>query len=153
MPIWLIETFGAHDLERAFLFIALMTAPAWFVMVFFARQRWVQSLAQPFVLSPLYALVLVYVLWMSYDAALLPGSVQTNVSYSAAQEFSRHPMIFLALFCNWQVLNIAIGTVIFQKAQRSGFRASFELVFCWLFGALALLPFSLRLLLRRQSLK
>ena len=124
-----------------------------FAMVCLPRQKWVQTLAQPFVLAPLYALVLVYVLWASYDSALLPGSVGTQVSYSSAQEFSRHPMIFLALFCNWQVLNLAIGTVIFQKAQRCGFRASFELVFCWLFGALALLPFSLRLLLRRQSLK
>ncbi len=153
MPIWLIETFGAHDLERAFLSIALMTAPAWIAMVFFSRQGWVQSLAQPFILAPLYALVLVYVLWMSYDASLLPGSIETDVSYTAAQDLSRHPMVFLALFCNWQVLNLAIGTVIFQKAQRSGFKASFELVFCWLFGALALLPFSLRLLLRRQSLR
>ena len=35
MPIWLIELFGAVDLDATFIVIALMTAPFWIAMIGF----------------------------------------------------------------------------------------------------------------------
>lgn len=152
MPIWLIEVFGARDLDRAFLWIALMTAPVWIGMIAFPRHELVRRLARPLVVAPLFSLVLLYLLWQSYQAMVLPGPI-AEASYSAARDFSQHPVAFLALFCNLQILNLAVGTMMYQKAMRHGFRAPIELALCWTLGALALVPFALRLLIRGKLLR
>src|SRR5690606_28614650 len=131
-------------LERAFLMIALMTAPVWLAMILFPSARIVKVLAQPLVLPPVFCTVLIILLWKSFDGGLLPTPIG-EATYSAAQRFARHPISFLALFCNLQILNLAVGTLIYQKAQRSGFTAPVELILCWFLGALALIPFALRL--------
>jgi len=151
MPIWLIEYFGASELDSAFILIALMTAPVWIAMIFFPRLIFLKGIAHPFIIPPFYAVVLIVLLWKSYHASVLPEAI-TQASYSGAREFAEHPVAFLALFCNLQILNLAAGTMIYQKAMRSGFRAPVELTLCWLFGALALIPFSLRLILRGRPL-
>lgn len=151
MPIWLIDFLGARDLDSAFLLIALMTVPAWLGMIAFPEAGIVRNLAQPLVLPPLYCVVLFVLLWKSYDASLLPDPID-ELSYSAAKGFARHPVTFLSFFCNFQIMNLALGTLLYQKAQRSGFRAPFELLLCWFVGAPALIPFVVRLLLRRKSL-
>lgn len=152
MPIWLLEFFGGKNLEEAFLFITFMTAPVWVMMLLWPDSGIVRHLASPFVLPPLYLVVLGFLLWKSWDAAVLPPAVET-ASYSAARDWIRHPVAFLALYCNWQIVNLVLGALIFQKASRSGFRAPVELILCWFFGALALVPFILRLVLKRQSLQ
>ena len=43
-----------------------------------------------------------------------------------------------------------MGVMIYQKAMRSGFRAPLELILCWFLGAIALIPFCIRLIVRRQ---
>jgi hypothetical protein len=151
MPIWLIDFLGARDLDSAFILIALMTLPAWLGMIVFPQTRIVRTLAHPLVLPPLYCVVLIMLLWKSYDASLLPGPIGA-LSYSAAKGFTRHPVAFLAFFCNLQIMNLALGTFIYQKAQRSALRAPVELLLCWFVGAPALIPFAVRLLLRRKSL-
>lgn len=152
MPIWLIELFGAHDLDFAFYLILFMTVPVWIAMIVMPQSKWVKRLAQPLLLTPLYCAVLVILVWKSYEASLLPDS-EIRVSYKEAKNLARHPIAFLALFCNLQILNLFVGTMLYQKANRSGFRAPIELSLCWLFGAVALIPFVIRLLWRRQSLK
>ena len=152
MPIWLLEFFGGKNLEEAFLFISFMTAPVWVMMLLWPESGFVRRLASPFVLPPLYLVVLGFLLWKSWDAAVLPPAVEA-ASYAAAREWVRHPVAFLALYCNWQIVNLVLGALIFQKACRAGFRAPVELVLCWFFGAFSLLPFVLRLILRRQSLQ
>jgi len=149
MPIWLIELFGARDLNVAFLGITLMTAPCWLAMIFFPNARCLQQLAQPWIVVPVYSWVLVLLLWKSYQAALLPEPV-TAASYDAARSFAQHPIAFLVLFCNLQIINLFMGLMIYQKAMRGGFRAPVELTLCWFLGALALIPFGMRLMIRRQ---
>lgn len=151
MPIWLIEVFGSADLDRIFILILSMTAPVWVAMIVFPQLRLVRILAQPWLLPPLYSIVLFVLLWKSHQAAVLPDPY-APVSYESARTFSRHPIAFLALFCNLQILNLTVGTMMYQKTIRSGMRAPLELLLCWWLGAVALLPFALRLLLRKRSL-
>jgi hypothetical protein len=150
MPIWLIEIFGAQDLNAAFLIIALMTAPLWIAMILFPDAPYLRQIAQPWVVVPLFSAVLVVLLWKSYASALLPQWTP-GVDYESAQSLARHPIAFLVLFCNLQIMNLFVGVMMYQKALRSGFRAPVELTLCWFLGALSLIPFSLRLILRRQA--
>ncbi len=150
MPIWLIEQFGAKDLDAAFLLIALMTVPLWLAMICFPGGRYLRQIAQPWVVVPLFSVVLVVLLWKSYESELLP-QWSPGVDYASAQSLARHPVAFLVLFCNLQIINLFVGVMMYQKALRSGFRAPVELTLCWFFGALSLIPFGLRLILRRQA--
>ena len=150
MPIWLIEIFAAKDLDAAFLWIALMTAPLWIAMIAFPDWPQLRHLAQPWVVVPLFSFVLVLLLLKSYQANALPA-LFVEANYQSAQSFVRHPITFLVLFCNLQIINLFVGVMIYQKALKSGFRAPFELTLCWFLGALALIPFGLRLLFRRQA--
>ena len=74
-----------------------------------------------------------------------------SVDYEAARNYANHPIAFLILFCNLQIVNLFMGVMIYQKAMRSGFRAPLELILCWFLGALALIPFCIRLIVRRQT--
>jgi hypothetical protein len=150
MPIWLIELFGARDLDAAFLVIALITAPLWIAMIAFPRAPYLRQIAQPWSVVPLFAVVLVVLLWQSYQAAIFPRIVST-ASYDAARSFAEHPIAFLILFCNLQIINLFMGVMIYQKSMRCGFRAPIELTLCWFLGALALIPFGIRLIIRRQA--
>lgn len=150
MPIWLIEFFGARDLEAAFLVIALMTAPCWIAMIVFPQAPYLRRIAQPWLVVPLFTVVLLLLLWKSYQASLLPEAVP-SANYGGARDLARHPIVFLVLFCNLQIINLFMGVMIYQKATRSGFRAPVELTLCWFLGALALIPFGIRLAVRRQA--
>lgn len=150
MPIWLIELFGAQDLDAAFLLITLMTTPFWIAMIAFPKAKYLRQIAQPWVVLPIYSVVLVVLLWKSYQSAILPEMV-SSASYESARAFTAHPIAFLVLFCNLQIINLFMGVMMYQKAMRSGFRAPVELTLCWFLGALALIPFGIRLIVRRQS--
>lgn len=152
MPIWLIDIFGARDLDQAFLIIALMTLPVWVGMIFFSENSIVRGFAHPLIVLPIYCTVLFILLWKCYQASVLPNPLN-ELSYSAAQGFARHPVAFLSFFCNFQIMNLALGTMMYQKALRSGFRVPVELLLCCLLGAPALIPFIIRLLIRGQSVR
>ena len=150
MTVWLIEFFGENDLEGAFLWILLMTSPVWLAMILLPGNRLVRYLAQPLVLPPLYCGILFLILWKAYQASVTPVVLQ-GIGYSHAQEFARHPITFLALYCNLQIINLALGTMIFQKAQKAKLRVPVELALCWVLGAPALLVFQVRLMIQRRS--
>ncbi|CAA6677851.1 MULTISPECIES: abscisic acid-deficient protein Aba4 family protein [unclassified Lentimonas] len=152
MPIWLIDVLGARNLNSAFLILALMTLPIWIGMVCLPNSRLVRQFAQPLIVAPIYCTVLFVLLWRCYQASVLPDPMK-EISYSAAQGFARHPVAFLTFYCNFQIMNLALGTMMYQKTLRAGFRAPVELVLCWLLGALAFVPFVIRLLIRRQSIR
>lgn len=151
MPIWLIEYFGAKDLEASFALIALMTLPFWVAMIFFPNAKWVRRCSRPYLIAPLYCSVLFVLFWKAYQSSLLPEPI-INATYHSARSFADHPIAFLALFCNFQILNLFLGSMMYQKAMKCGFRAPVELSICYLLGAVALVPFGLRLILRRESL-
>ena len=151
MPIWLIEILGARSLDKTFLLIALMTLPVWIGMIVFPKAKIVQKLAHPLLLPPAYSVVLFVLLWKFYQNSFPPEQVN-EVSYDAAKATVQHPAAFLALFCNFQIINLALGTFIFQKAKRCGIRAPFELLLCGLLGAPALIPFVARLIIQKKSL-
>jgi len=152
MPIWLIDIFAAPDLDTTFWFLAGMTLPLWLGMILLPNARVVQLLAQPVLVASLYCSVLFVLLWKWYQASLFPDPM-AELSYSAAQELTRHPVVFLSLYCNFQIMNLALGSIMYQKSLRSGFRAPIELLLCWLLGAPAFVVFGVRLLLRRQSIR
>lgn len=149
MPVWLIELFGARELDRAFYLIALMTAPAWLAMLFFPGSRAVRRLADPLPLSAVFSVVLIVLLWEFHEASIL-SPPWFEPGYDGAMALTRNPAIFLILFCNLQILNLALGGVIYQAASRAGFRAPVELVLCWFGGVLALPPFVAHLAWRRR---
>ncbi|MGC6456236.1 MAG: abscisic acid-deficient protein Aba4 family protein [Coraliomargaritaceae bacterium] len=149
MVVWLIETFWGSELERAFYAIALMTAPVWLGMIFLPGLTLVRRIAHPFILPPFYCLILGLVFWNAFESALLPGR-PVGFDFEAARSLSQHPIIFLLLFCNWQILNLVLGTVMYQKSLSSSCKAPLELLLCWILGAWALIPFALRLILRRK---
>jgi hypothetical protein len=151
MPVWFIETFGSADLESTFLWILVMTAPVWLVMIVFHEANWVRRVAQPFILGPLYCLVLFVLIWRAQESAVLPDPF-APVSYESAKHFARHPISFLALFCNLQILNLVVGCALYQKARAVRMRVPVELLLCWLFGAVGLVPFLIRLILTRRKL-
>ena len=149
MVIWLIDTFGGSELERAFYAIALMTVPVWVGMILLLWFSLVRHLAHPFILPPFYCLVLGLVFWNSFEVSLLPDKI-SGLDFDGVRSFSRHPVVFLLLFCNWQIVNLALGTAMYQKSLKAGFKAPVELFLCWLLGAWSLIPFGLRLLIRKK---
>jgi hypothetical protein len=150
MPIWFIELFGAGDLDASFMVIALMTAPFWIAMIGFPSAPYLRQLAHAWLVVPLFTLILLVLIWKSYYAGSLP-EVISMANYESARNFANHPIAFLILFCNLQIINLFLGVMIYQKAMCSGFRAPVELTLCWFLGALALIPFSIRLIVRRQA--
>ena len=151
MPVWLIDIVGARELDRTFLVIALMTLPVWVAMLVFPNTKLTRRVAQPLVAPVFYCLVLFVLVWRAFQASMVPESLD-GISYSAARQLARHPAAFLAIFCNFQIINLAVGTMIYQKACRSGIRAPVELVLCCLLGAPALIPFAIRLFLKDKPL-
>ena len=107
MPIWLIEFFGASDLDLAFVLIAVMTAPIWLAMILCPQARLTQAIAQPLLVGLCFAVLLVILLWKSYAAAGFPDLI-LYLRYDDAQQFARHPVAFLVLFCNLQLSLIHI---------------------------------------------
>ena len=49
MPVWVIELFAGENLDSAYLFVALMTAPIWLAMLIRPQSTIVRFLAQPVV--------------------------------------------------------------------------------------------------------
>ena len=150
MPIWFIELFGAGDLDTTFMVIAVMTFACWVAVVGFPSAPYVRQVAQPWLVVPLFTVILLLLIWKSYHAASLP-EIKSIANYVSVRNFANHPISFLILFCNLQIINLFMGVMIYQKAMRSGFRAPVELTLCWFLGALALIPFGIRLIIRRQS--
>ena len=72
MPIWLIEVFGAVDLDATFIVIALMTAPIWIAMIGFPNAPYLRQVAQPWLVVPLFTLILLGLLWKSFYAGSMP---------------------------------------------------------------------------------
>lgn len=151
MPIRLIEFFGARDLGLSFVILSTMTLPFWIGMIFFGRSSLVVRCAQPFLACTVYCGVLFSLLWKAYQASILPAPM-IYATYDSAKGFFEHPIAFLVLFCNLQILNLFLGTMMYRKALKHGFTAPIELALCYVLGVVALVPFTVRLILRGERL-
>ncbi len=143
----MVEWLGGGHLDAAFGYLLFMTAPVWIAMIALPRNRLVALIAQPFIAPLIYLPVLFYILWQARSMGFLPSWIDT-ADYRSARSLVRHPVAFLALFCKLQILYLFLGTVIYQRARALRMNAPIELFIAWLLGPLALLPFSVRLLLR-----
>jgi hypothetical protein len=152
MPIWLVDWLGGRQLDAAFGYLLFMTAPVWIVMIALPRNRLVAVIAQPFVAPLLYLPVLFYILWHARSVGFLPAWID-SADYRSARTFARHPVAFLAIFCKLQILYLFVGTVIYQKARALRMNVTMELFIAWFLGLVALLPFSIRLLLRYVGMR
>lgn len=111
---------------------------------------YMRQIAQPWLVVPLFTVILIVLLKKSYHAGSMPEIISI-LDYGSARNFANHPIAFLILFCNLQIVNLFMGVMIYQKAMRCGFRAPLELLLCWFLGAIALIPFCIRLIVRRQT--
>jgi len=118
-------------------------------MIGFPSAPYLRQVAQPWLVVPLFTVILLVLLWKSYHVGSMPEII-SSLDYESARNFANHPIAFLILFCNLQIVNLFMGVMIYQKAMRSGFRAPLELILCWFLGAIALIPFCIRLIVRRQ---
>lgn len=138
MPLWIIETFGNRELTFAFGFITLMTAPFWLAMILLPGSAMVRRLCQPLLFPCLLCGILLYLYWQAWGMGL--PAIDGHL-YSDLRPFVRHPLVFLALWCNLMILNLFFGMVLFREANRCGLRVWLELILAWITGPLALLVY------------
>lgn len=141
MPVWMIETFGSAKLDNGFWVMTLLPIPLWAVMLFFPRAHWARKVASPWLVPVFLAFVQAYFLYQLWSVGM---PVITGADFKATHKFFEHPMVFLALWSQLQVLHLFLGTILFQESGRKGFRVPVELVLCWMFGALVLPIFVVR---------
>jgi hypothetical protein len=146
MSPWLIETFGERQLTQALWAINLMTLPVWIAMILFPGSNLVQRLASPYLLPVIFTGFLVYLYFLSWSMGLPDFG---GYHYRAARTFLHHPLVFIALWCKLQILNLFMGCVIFQEANRLRLRVPLELALSIFFGPLGLAVFALRRNLRQ----
>lgn len=150
MPAWLIETFASVMLTRVFWFVTLMTAPVWIAMIFFPKKSLVRAVCQPLGAPLAFVFVWAYLCYQAWTLGLpSPG----GTSFKESRDLATHPMVFLAGWCQFQVLQVFLGTWVYQDALKRKIAAPAELLACWIFGPLGLLIYAIRLLLGRVAKK
>ncbi len=147
MPGWTIELLAGERITRAFWMILMMPAPFWLAVIFFPSVTWVRRVCHPLV-AP--TLLLVPLIYLYHEAWQVGGIVWPGgIGYTEAQDVVLHPMGFLILWCQIQIMHLFLGLVIFQHACRMGLRVPGELIACWVLGPLGLLVYLVRLLINR----
>lgn len=148
MPVWVIELFAGENLDSAYLFVALMTAPIWLAMLLRPQSSLVRLLAQPIVVCTAYSLICGWILWRAYAAAALPD-LYANGVVTPMRRMLQHPILLLIVFCQYQILCLLIGTALFQRANRLQQRIPLELLTTWCFGVFGVLIYCMRSLLAK----
>jgi hypothetical protein len=147
MPPWLIEWFGGPQLEDAFFWITVLPLPCWFLLLFGQGKSWGRRLGHPLVL-PLFPVPL----W-GYVAFKMAAYLTTDDfgggGFFGARETLAHPLIFLVVWAQLQVVNLFVATVIFREGQRAGVRVTPEIVLAWMFAPLALAVCAVRVASKR----
>ena len=148
MPVWVIELFAGENLDSAYFFVALMTAPMWLAMLIRPQSTIVRFLAQPVVVCGAYSLICGWILWRAYAAAALPD-LYANGSVTPMRRMLQHPILLLIVFSQYQVMCLLIGTVLFERAHRLQQRIPLELLATWCFGVFGILIYCVRSLLTK----
>jgi hypothetical protein len=142
MSPWLIETFGARQLNEAIWFLSLMTAPIWILLLIPGAPKPIQRICQPFFLPVLLVPVWAYLVYNAWTISRLP-TFQT-VDYAAVRLIARHPLLVLVFIAHIQILNLFLGLVIYQDAAKRKISVPLEMLLCWFGGPAGLLVYAIR---------
>lgn len=147
MPGWTIELLAGERITRAFWIILALPAPFWLAVIFFPSARAVRHICQPLVAPTILVFALLYLYYQAWDLGgfVWPG----GIGYTEAQSVVLHPMGFLILWCQIQIMHLFLGLVIYQHASRLGLRIPVELIVCWVLGPVGLLAYLGRMLVYR----
>lgn len=148
MPVWVIELFAGRNLDSAYLFVALMTAPIWLAMLIRPQSTIVRLLARPVVVCVGYSVICGWILWRAYAAAALPD-LYANGSLTPMRRILQHPILLLIVFSQYQVLCLLVGTSLFERANRLQQRIPLELLLTWCFGVFGVLTYCMRSVLAK----
>jgi hypothetical protein len=142
-----MELLAGERITRAFWLILALPVPFWLAVLFFPSARVVRHICHPMVAPTLLLIPLIYLYYQAWDLGgiVWPG----GVGYTEAQSVVVHPMGFLILWCQIQIMRLFLGLVLYQHACRTGLRIPIELIACWVLGPLGLLVYLGRLLVQR----
>ncbi|QYY36143.1 abscisic acid-deficient protein Aba4 family protein [Ruficoccus sp. ZRK36] len=147
MPGWTIELLAGERLTRGFWLILAMPVPFWLAVIFFPSSQVVRRICHPMVAPTILLIPLLYLYYQTWELGgmVWPG----GIGYTEAQSVVLHPMGFLILWCQLQIMHLFLGLVLFQHACRVGLRIPGELIACWVLGPIGLLVYLVRLLIKR----
>lgn len=143
MPTWMIEAFGSAQLNRAFWLILLIPLPAWITMIAWGSHSVVYKTAHPLVLPLIAVPTWIYLLYQLIVVFGVPGI--TDAGFQGVRDFITHPVVFLVLLAQLQVVNLFVGVVIYREGYKARINVSGELILCWILAPLALVVCALRL--------
>ena len=143
MSVWVIEIFAGKNLDSAYLFVALMTAPIWLVMLIRPKSKIVRFLAHPVTVIVGYSVICAWIVWRAYAVAAFPD-LYTNGSVMSMRRILQHPILLLIIFCQYQILCLLIGAALFERANRLQQRIPIELLATWFLGVFGVLMYCLR---------
>lgn len=148
MPAWLINIFGAREINDLFLLLTIGPLPVWIGLVVFPNEKWTRMISSPFVVPPLMSLAYVFLLWKTWE---LGGPAAPETMVKSVRGFIEHPLIFLVLWAHLQMANLFVGMVLLQDARRNGLSVRVELALCWIFAPVGVLIYTIRRFIRQKT--
>ena len=149
MPAWLLKSFGNEQLTLLFWVVTLLPMPLWGMMVGFPRHRATHLLASalryPMLLFP--GLIYLYSLSLRIGMPVALSGWQ----YSEVEKFLTHPIIFITIWAQLQLLHLILGIVIYRDAEGRGLRVPVSLLSTLAGGPVGLGVYALRLLVHRLA--
>jgi len=147
MPGWIIELFGSAQLERAFWWITLIPLPLWIALILFQKQAWFAYIAHPLTLPLLPIPLWGYIIYQIITVFGSPGFQE--VTFSDTRDFLGHPLIFLALWTQLQIVNLFVGVTIYQHGRQAKINVTVELILAWILAPIAILICAFRFGLKK----
>jgi len=141
MPAWLVEPFAGALLTKTFWAVTLMTLPCWVMMIFLPKAGITKTICRPLVAPVMFALVWAYLAVKAWELGI---PQPTGTTFGESRDFAAHPMVFLASWCQLQVLQLFLGCWVYQDSIKRHAWVPAELLACWLFGPLGLMIYAIR---------
>ena len=122
MVVWLIETFGGSEFGAYLLFNCSndgtgLAGDDFFAAVYFGSTSGASFCPAAFILSGS------GLCFLERSGSIASAGSSWGFDFETARSFSQHPIIFLLLFCNWQIVNLALGAAMYRKSLSGGFKA------------------------------
>lgn len=146
MPAWLIDLFGSRQLNQTFWALTIAPLPVWIALVFFPQRTLARALAWPWLVPPLLGVAYLFLIWQAWQMG--PPRLPADAAARSARAFLFHPIVFLVLWAHLQMANLFVGVALLRDARRRRCAIPVELALCWLFAPVAVVGYTVRLLLR-----